>query len=112
MSKQLAEIFGCNRRTINRRLIKIFGQERYDELKHEKQIKRMKAINTFNPNFKNEDILKYYKQGLNSMEIASKIGCNPKTVMNRLKRLLTQREFDFYKKQNLNKKMAKLRARR
>lgn len=107
-STQLAEIFGCSRRTINRRLKKIFGEE-YDKIIKEKHKKGVSSYDHTNPNIKNEDILKYYSQGLNSVEIGKILNCADKTVMNRLKILISDEEYAQYKKNNVNKKMSEMR---
>lgn len=108
-SKQLGEIFGCSNRTINRRLVKIFGQEEYDRIKKEKQLKKIREKNKPNPKIKTEEILNYAKQGYNSVEIGKMMGCSDKTVMNRLKKTLTQKEYDEYKKRNRNEKLKNMR---
>lgn len=43
-SEQIANFFHCSKRTINRRLKKIFGQKKYDELKRKKQISNIRSI--------------------------------------------------------------------
>ena len=108
-SKQIAEIMGCSKRTINRRLVKIFGQEEYDRLKYEKQIMNIRKANKPNPNIKTEEILGYAKQGYNSVEIGKLIGCSDSTVMDRLKQVLTEQEYKEYKEKNTNKKLSSMR---
>ena len=108
-SEQIARIFECSRRTINRRLVKIFGQEEYDKLKKKKQVERAKKYAKPNPNYKTEEILEYAKQGYNSVEIANIIGCSDSTVMGRLRKVLTDQEYADYKKQNTNRKMHDMR---
>ena len=107
-SKQIAEHFGCSRRTINRRLRKIFGDD-YDVLKKEKHLKGVKEHDSTNPNIHDNDILKLANQGFNSVEIASKIGCSDSTVMYRLRKVMTAREYKNYKKRNRNKKLSDIR---
>lgn len=108
-SKQLSEIFDCSIRTINRRLVKIFGQEEYNRLKREKQVKNIRKTAKNNPNIKTEDIIGYAKQGYNSVEIGKLIGCSDSTVMIRLKKALTLQEYNEYKKRNVKNKMANMR---
>ena len=109
-SKQIAEVYGCSRRTINRRLRKIFGVE-YDVLKKQKQLENRSKHNYMNVNIRNEDILNLARNGFNSVEIASKIGCSDSTVMDRLQKIFSEKEYKEYKRKNTSKKMKKIRER-
>lgn len=107
-STQLAQICNCSRRTINRRLKKIFG-ENYSEIVKEKQKNGALTYDHKDPNIKDEDILHYYEQGLNSVEIGKIIGCADGTVMDRLKALIPAEHYELYKKRNVAIKMAEMR---
>ena len=107
-STQLAEIFGCSRRTINRRLKKILGDD-YEKIKKIKQSTGAKSYDHTDQSIKNEDILYYVKQGYNSVEIAKLLNCSDSAVMGRLKKIFSEDEYVNYKKQNNKRKMAKLR---
>lgn len=108
-SKQLSKMFHCSYRTINRRLNKIFGEEKYNELKKQKQSQGIKKKNRFDPNISNEDILKLANDGYNSVEIANQLGCSDSTVMSRLKKVYSPTEYENYKNRNTKIKMANLR---
>lgn len=101
-SAELALLFDCSKRTINRRLLKIFGQEKYDKLKYEKQVKKLRKINR--PKIQDADILKYYQQGLNTVEIGEKLSCSDTTVRKRLKRLISNEEYQQYKANNIKER--------
>lgn len=107
-SKQIAELLNCSRRTINRRLKKIFGDE-YDVIKRQKQLKALEKVDYKNPNILDEDILYLANNGLNSVEIASKLSCSDSTVMSRLRGALSKEDYENYKKLNTNRKLAKIR---
>lgn len=109
-STQLSHIYNCSYRTIQRRLKKIFGEKKYNELKKEKHLKGVKNADLKDPNISNESILKLANKGLNSVEIAEKIGCSDSAVMNRLQTLYTEKEYEEYKKTNLVNKMKYLRS--
>ena len=108
-SKQLSEMFHCSPRTINRRLKKIFGEEKYNELKKQKQSQGIKNTNRFDPNISNDHILKLANEGYNSVEIADKLGCSDSTVMYRLQKIYSTEEYEEYKKRNVDNKMKNLR---
>lgn len=107
-SKQLASMYCCSYRTINRRLRKIFG-DKYDNLKRQKQIRGIKKQNRKNPNFRDEDIFNLANDGYNSVQIASIVGCSDSTVMDRLKKILSEEEYIIFKKNNTTKKMERMR---
>lgn len=111
-SEQIANFFHCSKRTINRRLKKIFGQKKYDELKRRKQVTNVRKKNKPNPNIKTDEILFYAKQGYNSVEIGKILNCSDSTVMDRLKKILSPQEYEKYKKNNLYKKMKKIRSKK
>ena len=108
-AKDLAKYFDCSRRTIERRLRKIFGDE-YDVLKKQKHLKGISETNFKDENISDEEICRLAKAGFNSVEIAEKIGCSDSTVMDRLKSLWPIEEYNNYKKKNAQIKMAKLRS--
>ena len=107
-SKQLASMYGCSYRTINRRLQKIFG-DKYDDLKRQKQIRGIKKQNRKNHNFRDEDIVNLANEGYNSVQIASIVGCSDSTVMDRLKKIVSDEEYVRFKKNNTAKKMERMR---
>ena len=102
-SKQIAKIFNCSYRTINRRLRKIFGEE-YDVLKEKKRINGIKKTDKKNPNISDERILKLARNGLNTVEISKAINCSDTTIRHRLKRLLSSEEYESYKRRNINRR--------
>lgn len=108
-SKQLSEMFNCSYRTINRRLKKIFGEEKYNELKKQKHSQGIKKVDKFDPNISNDDILKLANDGYNSVEIANQLGCSDSTVMYRLQKIYSPAEYMEYKKRNVDNKMKYLR---
>lgn len=110
-STQIAEFFGCGRRTIDRRLRKIFGED-FDDLKKEKQLTNLRKVNRYDSKIKNEEIIKLANDGLNSVEISSILGCSDSTVMYRLQQIMTADEYEKYKKRNLHRKLANLRLKK
>lgn len=107
-SKQIAKYFGCSYRTINRRLHKIFG-EKYDVLKKQKHLKGIKNYDHTKQEIRNEDILDLANRGYNSVEIANKLNCSDSTVMNRLRAIMTSKEYITYKKKNNHRKLKEIR---
>lgn len=107
-SKQLAEYFSCSRRTINRRLKKIFGSE-YEVLKRQKQLKGLSKCDRKSSNIKDEDILNLVDKGYNSVEISDMLHCSDTTVMYRLKRIMSSVEYNAFKKKNMHLKMENIR---
>ena len=108
-STQIAQLFNCSRRTINRRLNKIFGAD-YRKIVKQKHKKGIVQYDSKDPNIKDEDILQYYQQGLNSVEISKTIDCSSNTVMNRLKEIISEEDYGLYKKRNTVRKMSEMRV--
>ena len=78
--------------------------ENYEKIKKTKQSRGAKNYDHNNPNIKNEDISYYAKLGYNSVEIGRLLNCSNSDVMGRLKKILSEEEYDNYKKQNTKRK--------
>ena len=55
---------------------------------------------------------KFYRMQNKDIILFKIIGCSDRTVMNRLKKVLSPQEYENYKKNNLYKKMKKIRSKK
>ena len=109
-SKKLAKMYNCSYRTIQRRLVKIFGKEKYDELKYEKQIDGLKKhFENYVHDYSVEDILSLAEQGYNTVHIGEILNCSDTTVRTVLKKEWSDEKYKKYKQRNINRNMKKMR---
>lgn len=90
---ELAEKYKCSRRTINKRLIKILGKEKYHEINYKRVSTKLTGVERGKqencPNYRNdipsgEILFKEYKSGATQVELAEKYNCNQTTIWARL----------------------------
>ncbi len=91
---ELAEKYKCSRRTINRRLIKILGKEKYHEISYKRVstkltgVERCKQENC--PHYRmdipnGETLFEEYKAGATQVELAEKYNCKQATIWERIR---------------------------
>ena len=95
-SREIAEMHHCSRRTINRRLKKIFSKKELDELK----LKKVREKNPHRINLDDDLIVEMYIKGYSCTEIGQVYSCGHEPICKRLKQILDTHTFEKYKKSN------------
>lgn len=80
-SYDIAKIFNCSRRTVNRRLREIFSEEDLKELK----IKKTREKNPHRLTFDYDELKRLYLQGYSSVEIGKIYNCGHEPIIKHLK---------------------------